>query len=117
MVTFSILATLSDNLTKLLKNLLLEVRRRTYWVGGGVAAILCDTLQFGERVGKVHIHKLTTISFITFLCMVQLTLREASVRGTSSPRTCFRKTLLNDKSMIRESSIAFATNCPTTRKI
>lgn len=45
------------------------------------------------------------------------TLRVAIVRGTSSPSTSFKKILLNDKSIILESSIALATNWPMTRRI
>jgi hypothetical protein len=47
----------------------------------------------------------------------KLTLSVAIVSGTSSPRTSFRKILLKDRSIMRESSIALATNCPMTRKI
>ena len=39
------------------------------------------------------------------------------MRGTSSPSTSFRKTLLKERSMIRESSIALATNWPMTLMI
>lgn len=46
-----------------------------------------------------------------------LTFNEAIVNGTSSPRISLMKILLNDRSMIRESSIAFATNCPITRRM
>ena len=47
----------------------------------------------------------------------KLTLSVAIVSGTSSPRTSFKKILLKDRSIMRESSIAFATNCPMTRNI
>lgn len=45
------------------------------------------------------------------------TFSDAIVGATSSPRTSLRKTLLNERSIMRESSIAFATNWPITRKI
>ena len=48
---------------------------------------------------------------------IKLTLSVAIVSGTSSPRTSFKKILLKDRSIMRESSIALATNCPMTRKI
>ena len=53
----------------------------------------------------------------SFVLTIKLTLSVAIVSGTSSPRTSFRKILLKDRSIMRESSIALATNCPMTRKI
>ena len=45
------------------------------------------------------------------------TLRLSSVKLTCSPRTSFKKILLKERSMIRESSIDFAMNCPMTLKM
>ena len=57
------------------------------------------------------------VSVKSFLLTINPTLSVAIVRGTSSPRTSFRKILLKDKSIMRESSIALATNCPMTRSM
>jgi len=45
------------------------------------------------------------------------TLRLSRVRDICSPRTSFKKILLKERSMIRESSIDFAMNCPMTLKM
>ena len=49
------------------------------------------------------------------MLIIKLTLSVAIVSGTSSPRTSFKKISLKDRSIMRESSIALATNCPMTR--
>lgn len=46
-----------------------------------------------------------------------LTLRLSKVNATSSPSASLTKTLLNERSIIRESSMALATNCPIMRNI
>ena len=45
------------------------------------------------------------------------TLRLSNVKATFPPRTSFKKILLKERSMIRESSIDFAMNCPMTLKM
>lgn len=51
----------------------------------------------------------TTDNVYTFIIL--------TVKETSSPSTSLRKMLLNDKSMMRESSSALATNWPIMQKI
>ena len=45
------------------------------------------------------------------------TLRLSSVKETCSPRTSLKKTLLKERSIILESSMDFAMNCPMTLKM
>ena len=54
---------------------------------------------------------------MTLLKKADSTLRLSSVKATRSPRTSFKKILLKERSIIRESSIDFAMNCPMTLKM
>ena len=74
--------------------------------------------QFDERRRKFRIHTLDTMSVdVNGSIKYTLTLRFSTVSNTSSPRINFKKTLLKFISMMRESSMAFATNWPITLKI